>query len=433
MHLFRSSRQSAEDASRAQWRKSRRHHEDDLERRAGRALSLVQMGELSAGRQALEGAPVAPGNRETLNQLQDPVRRPPVMRDPLPAAITEFVSDRSLSLEEKKFASNLRSSRKVAAAGPSGMTADHLRPLLDNEQDSHRLFRMGEKLCQALTPPSINATIRMGRLTALQKPRGSVRGIVVGDIVRRLVSRTMAQQLSKVVERCTAPYQYAMSTKAGTECIAHALQMLTELDPQATVVSIDGVGAYDTISRKAMLEALARMPGEALAFVRLLCGQPSQFLWEDAESTVHTVAQGEEGEQGDPLMPLLFSSGQHAALEAAHSRMRTGETRFAFLDDVYFVVHPDRVGDMYQVVEQELYRHSRIRIHTGKTQVWNSAGVRPEACDTLERTVRASDPDARVWKGPGLLTSEQGVRVLGTPSGAHRFCVGSPDGKIGRA
>ena len=305
MHLLRSSRQCAEDASRAQCRKRRRHHEDDLERRAGRALSLVQMGELSAGRQALEGAPVAPGNRETLNQLQDPVRRPPVMRDPLPAAITEFVSDRSFSLEEKKFASNLRSSRKGAAAGPSGMTADHLRPLLDNEQDSHRLFQMGEKLCQALTPPSINATIRMGRLTALQKPRGGVRGIVVGDIVRRLVSRTMAQQLSKVVERCTAPYQYAMSTKAGTECIAHALQMLTELDPQATVVSIDGVGAYDTISRKAMLEALVRMPGgaEALPFVRLFYWQPSQYLWEDAEGIVHTVAQGEGGEQGDPSCP----------------------------------------------------------------------------------------------------------------------------------
>ena len=66
----------AEDASRAQCRKRRRHHEDDLERRAGRALSLVQMGEVSAGRQALEGAPVAPGNRETLNQLQDPFAAP---------------------------------------------------------------------------------------------------------------------------------------------------------------------------------------------------------------------------------------------------------------------------------------------------------------------------------------------------------------------
>ena len=76
MHLLRTSRQCAEDASTAQSRKGRRHHEDDLERRAGRALSLVHMGELSAGRQPLEGAPVAPGTRETLSQLRDPVRRP---------------------------------------------------------------------------------------------------------------------------------------------------------------------------------------------------------------------------------------------------------------------------------------------------------------------------------------------------------------------
>ena len=41
---------------------------DDVEQRAARALFLVQMGELSAGHQALEGAEVAPGNNRTLEQ-----------------------------------------------------------------------------------------------------------------------------------------------------------------------------------------------------------------------------------------------------------------------------------------------------------------------------------------------------------------------------
>ena len=41
------------------------------------------------------------------------------------------------------------------------------------------------------------------------------------------------------------------STRAGTECVAHALQVLTEMDPMTTIVSIDGVGACDSISRKA--------------------------------------------------------------------------------------------------------------------------------------------------------------------------------------
>ena len=104
-----------------------------------------------------------------------------------------------------------------------------------------------------------------------------MRGMVVGDVIRRLVGHTMAQQLSKAVEAATAPHQYALSTRAGTECVAHVLQVLTEMDPQTTIVSIDGVGAYDSISRKAMLEALMEIPGgsQALPHVRLFYGQPN--------------------------------------------------------------------------------------------------------------------------------------------------------------
>ena len=38
--------------------------------------------------------------------------------------------------------------------------------------------------------------IRLGRLAALQKPDGGVREIVVGDIMRRLVARTMAKRVA---------------------------------------------------------------------------------------------------------------------------------------------------------------------------------------------------------------------------------------------
>ena len=59
---------------------------------------------------------------------------------------------------------------------------------------------------------------------------GGVRGIVAGDMVKRLVTRTIAQQIRSLVERATSPFQYAPSTRAGTECIAHAIQQT--LEPQ---------------------------------------------------------------------------------------------------------------------------------------------------------------------------------------------------------
>ena len=49
-------------------RRRRRRASDDTERRAARAL--VQKGELSSGRAALEAAEAVPGSEATLQQLQ---------------------------------------------------------------------------------------------------------------------------------------------------------------------------------------------------------------------------------------------------------------------------------------------------------------------------------------------------------------------------
>ena len=95
-----------------------------------------------------------------------------------------------------------------------------------------------------------------------------------------------------------------------------------QYDPQTTVLSIDGIGAFDLVSRTAMLRGLCRVPDgpEAVPFVRMFYGQASVYLWEDDEGTVHDIHEGEGGEQGDALMPLLFSLGQHPALQARQSR-----------------------------------------------------------------------------------------------------------------
>ena len=76
---------------------------------------------------------------------------------------------------------NLRTSRRGAAVGPSGMTVHHVRPVFDTHVDAPAVFH------------------------------------------------------------------YAVP-RAGTECVAHALQLLTE-KPRAIELSIDGTGAFDLISR----------------------------------------------------------------------------------------------------------------------------------------------------------------------------------------
>ena len=44
------------------------------------------------------------------------------------------------NVDEKIFSTHVRSARKGAAGRPSGITSDHLRPLLDSRKDTHLLF-----------------------------------------------------------------------------------------------------------------------------------------------------------------------------------------------------------------------------------------------------------------------------------------------------
>ena len=219
----------------------------------------------------------APGDRNTLAALQDPVCRPAIPR--VPARVFE--------LDKGMFSKNLRSARRGAAAGPSGMTVEHLQPLLDHPRALHSMFLLAERMARADVPPSIVDAVRQGRLTALRKPNGGVRGIVVGDVIRRVVARTRS-----TIGTCSGGGPHlskTRSTKAGCECVSHVVQALTEADPETT----DGVSAFDLISREAMLEGLTRVDGgsAALPFVRLFCGRPSQYLWEDSTGTTHTVHQ----------------------------------------------------------------------------------------------------------------------------------------------
>ena len=97
----------------------------------------------------------------------------------------------------------------------------------------------------------------------------------------------------------------------------HAL--LSNLHCQHVRARTDGVGAYDHVYRAAMMEKLHEVPSlqGLLPFVRATCANPTSNVWEDEDGVQHRIVQAEGGEQGDPLMPLLFSLAIHDPLQQA--------------------------------------------------------------------------------------------------------------------
>ena len=160
-------------------------------------------------------------------------------------------------------------------------------------------------------------------MTALAKKDGGERGIATGTSFRRLVAKSLARQFAKDVESVCAPFQFALSTRAGTDCVEHAVRAMTDAHSTSTVLSVDGIGAYDHVFRSAMLSKLHSEPHlhGLLPFVRAMYSDTSRYSWRDATGTQHVILQCEGGEQGDPLMLLLFSLGIHDALAETKGRI----------------------------------------------------------------------------------------------------------------
>ena len=207
------------------------------------------------------------------------------------------------------------------------------------------------------TEPAVVAALGLGRLIALRKPSGRVRGIVVSDAVsdfsRRLVARTLAQQHAAAFQEACHPHQFALATRAGADCLVHALTAAVELDPEATVLSVDGAGALDSVSRQSMMgrarsESLPSFCAPVLRFAFGVC--VARCGW-----STHTVTQAEGGEQGARSCPP-------SVLAEVQARLAPSELLLAFFDDVYLIARPDRIRPIFDMLLDALWRHAHIRL-----------------------------------------------------------------------
>ena len=79
------------------------------------------------------------------------------------------------------------------------------------------------------------------------------------------------------------------------------------------MLSVDGVGAFDLISRAAYRWwGVPRVRDSVLR---------STYFWEDDSDVNHEIVQGEGGKQDDPLLSVLFAVSQHRVLATSRERL----------------------------------------------------------------------------------------------------------------
>ena len=283
--------------------------------------------------------------------------------------------------------------------------------LLDDEEATLLVTEAAEHLSTADLPKEIGDAIGLGALTALLKKKGSIRNIVTGGHSAEESHAPWHNSVQIFEEACSLSVRALHASGDWPRCSSGQV--------------VDGVGpAEDSVVHRRHRDIRPSNGSRCwrplhinpaltplLPFVRTFYGKDSTYVWYDDEGAPTRSFRARGASKGTTLMPVLYALGQYAALTQVDASLHEEEMLFTFLDDIYILCDPSRVGEIFLQVKQSLVKFAGVQVNLGKTKVWNRAAIRPEDLDTV---------GAEAWRGEGP-EEERGLVVLVVPVGHKAF------------
>ena len=399
-----------------------------LERAAKDARKLAKEGEFRRAVQRLQLAHLAPPTAETVEALHalhppanaavEVVAAPPEEESEVPLPI---------ELEREHFEAAIVDLPRGSAPGPSQLRYEHLR-VVHACGGGDLLFRVVRQLAVGTLPEEARPWFGAARLVALLKdrdgdtgapippPLGGVRPIACGEVLRKLVAKTICLQEAgrfrdhlcpdAVAGEVAAVTQVGVAVPGGADRVVHQTRALLELNPDWVVVKVDAKNAFNTLSRRAMLAAVRRHFPNLTPFIDLCYEHDTPLFFRRERG--HTRLESREGtHQGDPLGCLLLSLPLHDVLRAIHAE-HPEVVITAYIDDVFLVGPRAEVAAAYRDLVAGMERHLGLVSQARKCAVYSPAG-------SLSRGLFPED-----MPGAGEVAAG-GVEVLGVPVGSDAY------------
>ena len=318
----------------------------------------------------------------------------PRVGEGLSEEVSAFQPRAPFVLDQDTLLKCLRTAKRGAAGGPSRMTIEHIRSLLETIRLS---CSVRQELSRGNMPDEVIRMLRMERVTALQKRRRGVRGIVAGDMVRRLVSR--GQWPNSWGRHSNRPLPLS-----NTHCPhvqgASACLMSCQSMASARMIQCRG-GQCWTASEVSVRE--------------LPCHSSDNFM---GSFPRHLQGRGRRAGRCIDAHSVLVGSAQslNAVAEELHPSERLLDSWMTSMLCAF-----QTSGHHLCFLPEETVAAREDSGEFGE-ELWNRGGVFPLGCEPLTRAAQVADPDAIVWERmyrPSV--HQQGIRVFGTPLGQPEF------------
>ena len=199
--------------------------------------------------------------------------------------------------------------RMHGAAGPSGTDSAHWHSILlrfgaHSDRLRDQVAALTRKICNQTLPWESLRSLMSNRLIALDKCPG-VRPIGVGETIRRLMGKCVAEATKIDLENVCGTDQLACGVKAGIEGAVHAMSsVFDDKAPEGWgMLLMDASNAFNSINRVS-----------ALWNARVLWPRASRFLFNSyrgyspliVAGTTETLYSKEGTTQGDPMAMLMY-------------------------------------------------------------------------------------------------------------------------------
>ena len=217
-------------------------------------------------------------------------------------------------------------------AGPSGTDSEHWKDAFLRFGGHSSALRdevaaLITKIANEIIPWNQIRALMSGRLIALDKCPG-VRPIGIGECLRRIMCKCMAEATKKDLEETCGSQQLACGVKAGIEGAVHSVEELfnsTKEDGHGLLL-MDASNAFNALNRET-----------ALWNARILWPRCSRFLFNTysgyapliVAGTTELLFSSEGTTQGDPLAMLFYGVSLMPLIESLKDRDKYLQTWYA--------------------------------------------------------------------------------------------------------
>jgi hypothetical protein len=252
----------------------------------------------------------------------------------LPPPSYSVSSVRALRTSGQKILTTLHSFSKGTSGSRSGWKVSHFVDLFQDQCFVAEFTKFINLFLSAQVPSEIASIMVSGTLVPVLKKDGGIRPIVVGEVIRRLISKLCVSAVYYKATEYLQPLQLGVGVKGGCEAVLHAfnrsIRNNPNLNPESILSLVDFKNAFNEVNRNIfLLEVQAKFP-KIFPWVVFCYSLEAPLFIENNMIYASTGVQ-----QGDPLGPLLFSLVLHPLLLEIKSRfsLQVG----AILDDVTFL------------------------------------------------------------------------------------------------